>query len=199
MVDSVRNSPNLGGLTVHDQKRSNVSGGQASQLSENGNAQADKSSVSIDLSLSEKVSSLAGSPPINMELVNEIREKVEQGRYPIDLDAISSKLFESIQDAEGQVNMDIDKLLETIAVISQILNTPSLTTQIDKDPDLGIKVKEFETLVEKIRAQQGDFSVSNENLKKIFNELYSVIVEIDNYCDLNLRKLNFLNNLKPLS
>lgn len=95
--------------------------------------------------------------------------------------------------------MDIDKLLETIAVISQILNTPSLTTQIDKDPDLGIKVKEFETLVEKIRAQQGDFSVSNENLKKIFNELYSVILEIDNYCDLNLRKLNFLNNLKPLS
>ena len=95
--------------------------------------------------------------------------------------------------------MDTDKLLETIAVISQILNTPSLTTQIDKDPNFGIKVKEFETLVEKIRAQQGDFSVSNENLKKIFNELYSVIVEIDNYCDLNLRKLNFLNNLKPLS
>jgi len=95
--------------------------------------------------------------------------------------------------------MDIDTLLETIAVISEILNTPSLTTQIDKDPNFGIKVKEFETLVEKIRAQQGDFSVSNENLKKIFNELYSVIVEIDNYCDLNLRKLNFLNNLKPLS
>ena len=95
--------------------------------------------------------------------------------------------------------MDIDKLLETIAVISQILNTPSLTNQIDKDPDLGIKVKEFETLVEKIRAQQGDFPVSNENFKKILNELYSIILEIDNYCDLNLRKLNFLNDLKPLS
>ena len=95
--------------------------------------------------------------------------------------------------------MDIDKLLETIAVISQILNTPSLTNQIDKDPDLGIKVKEFETLVEKIRAQQGDFSVPNENFKKILNELYSIILEIDNYCDLNLRKLNFLNDLKPLS
>ena len=95
--------------------------------------------------------------------------------------------------------MDIDKLLETIAVISQILNTPSLTTQIDKDPDLGIKVKEFETLVEKIRAQQGDFPISNENFKKILNELYSIILEIDNYCDLNLRKLNFLNDLKPLS
>ena len=95
--------------------------------------------------------------------------------------------------------MDIDKLLETIAVISQILNTPSLTNQIDKDPDLGIKVKEFETLVEKIKVQQGDFAVSNENFPKIVNELYSIIIEIDNYCDLNLRKLNFLNNLKPLS
>ena len=95
--------------------------------------------------------------------------------------------------------MDIDKLLETIAVISQILNTPSLTTQIDKDPDLGIKVKEFETLVEKIRAQQGGSSISNENFKKILNELYSIILEIDNYCDLNLRKLKFLNDLKPLS
>ena len=95
--------------------------------------------------------------------------------------------------------MDIDKLLETIAVISQILNTPSLTTQIDKDPNFGIKVKEFETLVEKIKVQQGDFSVSHENFPKIINELYSIILEIDNYCDLNLRKLNFLNNLKPLS
>ena len=95
--------------------------------------------------------------------------------------------------------MDTDKLLETIAVISQILNTPSLTTQIDKDPDLGIKVKEFETLVEKINDQQGYFSVSDENFTKIFNELYSIIVELDNYCDLNLQKLNFLNNLKPLS
>ena len=95
--------------------------------------------------------------------------------------------------------MDIDTLLETIAVISEILNTPSLTTQIDKDPNFGIKVKEFETLVEKIKVQQGDFSVSNENFPKIVNELYSIILEIDNYCDLNLRKLNFLNDLKPLS
>ena len=101
MVDSVRNSPNVGGLTVHDQKKSSVSSGQANQTPVTGAVQAEKSSVSIDLSLSEKVSSLADSPPINMELVNEIHEKVEQGRYPIDLDAVSSKLFESIQDAEG--------------------------------------------------------------------------------------------------
>jgi len=101
MIDSVRNNPNAGGLTVHDQKKSNISGDQSSRLSDPGNIETDNSSVSIDLSLSEKVSSLAGSPPVNMGLVNDIRERVEQGRYPIDLDAISSKLFESIQEAEG--------------------------------------------------------------------------------------------------
>ena len=95
--------------------------------------------------------------------------------------------------------MDIDKLLETIAVISQILNTPSLTNQIDKDPDLGIKVKEFETLVEKVKLQQGGYSVSDEDFPKLLNELYLSIQEIDTYCDLNLQKLNFLENLRPLT
>ena len=199
MVDSVRNSPNLGGLTVHDQKKSSVSSGQANQLPDNGNAQADKASVSVDLSISEKVSSLAGSPPINMELVNEIREKVQQGRYPIDLDAISSKLFESIQDAEGQEDMDIDKLLDSLAVISEVLKTPSLTNQIDQDPEFGIKIKEFETLVEKVKLQHGGISVSDEDFLKLLNELYLSIQEIDTYCDLNLQKLNFLENLRPLT
>lgn len=101
MIDSVRNSPNAGGLTVHDQKKSSVSSGQANRAPDTVDVQADNSSVNLDLSLSEKVSSLAGSPPVNMGLVNDIRERVEQGRYPIDLDAISSKLFESIQEAEG--------------------------------------------------------------------------------------------------
>ena len=45
--------------------------------------------------------------------------------------------------------MEIDKLLENLAVISQILKTPSLTNQIEKNPDFGVKLKEFETLVEK--------------------------------------------------
>lgn len=101
MVDPVRNSPNMGSLAVNDQKKSGVTRTQTSQLSDSNSAKSDNNSVSVDLSLSEKVSSMSSSPPINMELVNEIREKVEQGRYPIDLDAISTKLYESIQDAEG--------------------------------------------------------------------------------------------------
>ena len=95
--------------------------------------------------------------------------------------------------------MEIDKLLENLAVISQILKTPSLTNQIDEDPNFGIKIKEFETLVEKVKLQRGDFSLSNEDLHKLLNELNLSIQEIDTYCDLNLQKLNFLENLRPFT
>ena len=95
--------------------------------------------------------------------------------------------------------MEIDKLLENLAAVSQILKTPSLTNQIEKNPDFGVKLKEFETLVEKIKLQQGGFSVSDEDLSELLSELYFSIQEIDTYCDLNLQKLNFLENLRPLT
>ena len=95
--------------------------------------------------------------------------------------------------------MDIDKLLDSLAVISEVLKTPSLTNQIDQDPDFGIKIKEFETLVEKVKLQHGDISVSDEDLTKLIYELYSSIQEIETHCDINLQKLNFLENLRPLT
>ena len=95
--------------------------------------------------------------------------------------------------------MDIDKLLDSLAVISEVLKTPSLTNQIDQDPDFGIKIKEFETLVEKVKLQHGGFSASDEDLSELLNELYVSIQEIDTYCDLNLQKLNFLENLRPFT
>mgnify|MGYP001483346188 CR=1 FL=1 len=95
--------------------------------------------------------------------------------------------------------MEIDKLLENLAVISQILKTPSLTNQIDKNPNFGKKIKEFETLVEKVKLQHGGFFSSDDDLPELLNELYLNIQEIDTYCDLNLQKLKFLENLKPMA
>ncbi len=95
--------------------------------------------------------------------------------------------------------MEIDKLLENLAVISEILKTPSLTNQIDKNPDFGKKIKEFETLVEKVKLQHGGFFASDDDLPELLNELYLNIQEIDTYCDLNLQKLKFLENLKPMA
>ena len=95
--------------------------------------------------------------------------------------------------------MEIDKLRENLAVILQTLNTPSLTHQIAQDPDFGVKVKELETLVEKINIQHGDISVHIDEYSKALSDLSSKIVEIESYCDLNLDKLSFLKNLKPLN
>ena len=41
---------------------------------------------------------MSKEPPDNIQLVSKIRQKVSEGRYPIDLNAISSKTFESIKN-----------------------------------------------------------------------------------------------------
>ena len=101
MVDTVRNSPNAGTSTVHDQRKSRVSQVEQTNTSVADKTQSPAQSVSVDLSISEKVKSLSSEPPINIEVVSEIRQKVSEGRYPIDLNAITNKLFESTKDGEG--------------------------------------------------------------------------------------------------
>ena len=95
--------------------------------------------------------------------------------------------------------MDIDKLRENLAVILETLNTPSLTNQIAQDPDFGVKVKELETLVEKISIQHGAIFATSDDFSKILGDLSSKIAEIETYCNLNLDKLSFLKSLKPLN
>ena len=94
--------------------------------------------------------------------------------------------------------MDLDKLLENLAVISETLKTPGLTNQIDQDPNFGDKVKKFETLVEQLRLQHGDFSLSDDSLFSSLKEISDKLNEIDDYCNLNLQKLDFLKNIKPI-
>ena len=74
--------------------------------------------------------------------------------------------------------MDIDKLRENLAAILETLNTPSLTNQIAQDPDCGVKVKELETLVEKLNIQHGDNSLLVDEFSKALGDLSSKIVEI---------------------
>ena len=56
---------------------------------------------SKDLTIKDQVSKLADGPPVDRALVNEIKTKVEQGRYPIDLDIVTEKMFESFQESAG--------------------------------------------------------------------------------------------------
>ena len=94
--------------------------------------------------------------------------------------------------------MDLDKLLENLAVISETLKTPGLTNQIDQDPNFGDKIKKLETLVEKLRLQHGDISASDDSLFSSLKEISDKLNEIDDYCNLNLQKLDFLKDIKPL-
>jgi anti-sigma28 factor (negative regulator of flagellin synthesis) len=56
---------------------------------------------SKDLNIKDQVIKLADQPPVDQALVDEIKIKVEQGRYPIDIDVVTEKLFESFQESLG--------------------------------------------------------------------------------------------------
>ena len=98
MVESVRQSPNLGSSAVHDQKKSRAAPVGAESTSATQKTNSAEVSVDVSLSIADKVKSMSSEPPIDIQLVNEIRQKVAEGRYPIDVSAISSKMFESIKN-----------------------------------------------------------------------------------------------------
>ena len=57
---------------------------------------------SQDLTIKDQINDLASSgPPVDKSLVQEIKNKVEQGIYPIDLDIVTEKMFESFEEASG--------------------------------------------------------------------------------------------------
>ena len=93
--------------------------------------------------------------------------------------------------------MEMDKLLETFAVISDNLRSPSFHNQISSDVEFGKKLEELETLVEKIKIQQADGSLSSETLPKVLHELSSKLSDISEHCHFNLQKLDFVNSIKP--
>ena len=98
MVESVRQSPNLGSSAVHDQKKSRASVVDTGSTQVAQKTNSAEVSVDVSLSIADKVKSMSSGPPIDIQLVNEIRQKVAEGRYPIDVSAISSKMFESIKN-----------------------------------------------------------------------------------------------------
>jgi anti-sigma28 factor (negative regulator of flagellin synthesis) len=55
--------------------------------------------ATVQLGDSNKVNIQPDGPPVDRSLVNEIKTKVEQGRYPIDLDIVTEKMFESFREA----------------------------------------------------------------------------------------------------
>ena len=55
---------------------------------------------SKDLRIKDQIKEMADNPPIDKALVEDIKAKVEQGIYPIDLDLVTDKMFESLRESK---------------------------------------------------------------------------------------------------
>lgn len=95
--------------------------------------------------------------------------------------------------------MDLEKLLEQIKAISQILNNPSLRTSSSQNEGMEDLIKEFDLLVGKIELQHANSAVPKEELGLLLSELSEKIELISKHCDINITKLDFIKNVKPLN
>ncbi|MDB9838973.1 flagellar biosynthesis anti-sigma factor FlgM [Planktomarina temperata] len=99
MINSVSNNVSNANVQLSDSNKANIT------VDKNVSDLAPKEIVnkldSKDLTIKDQVAKLADGPPIDRSLVNEIKTKVEQGRYPIDLDIVTEKMFESFKEAES--------------------------------------------------------------------------------------------------
>jgi negative regulator of flagellin synthesis FlgM len=53
------------------------------------------------LSIKNSVSALGETPPIDTEVVSRIKQQIEAGKYPINLDLVSERLMESYLEMKG--------------------------------------------------------------------------------------------------
>ena len=58
-------------------------------------------SDAINVSMKASVSSLAEKPPVDIEVVNRIKQAISDGKYPINLDLVSERLMASYLEMQG--------------------------------------------------------------------------------------------------
>ena len=100
MIDSISNSYNNSAAALTDNSTASSANDKQTATAV---AKATISNIdSQDLTIKDQINDLANSgPPVDKSLVQEIKNKVEQGIYPIDLDMVTEKMFESFEEASG--------------------------------------------------------------------------------------------------
>ena len=96
MINSVSN--NIPTTTVNVNDSSKMSPTVDRQVSDLPTTEIVNRLDSKDLTIKDQVKQLGDEPPVDKNLVNQIKAKVEQGIYPIDLDLVTKKMFESFQE-----------------------------------------------------------------------------------------------------
>jgi len=99
MVDSIKhNVRQMLAPAAQEAKASTAQNNNAAvKISPNISGGAD----AINVSMKASVSSLAEKPPIDIEVVNRIKQAISDGKYPINLDLVSERLMESYLEMQG--------------------------------------------------------------------------------------------------
>ena len=99
MVDSVKhNVRQMLAPAAQEAKASTARNNNADvKISPNSSGGAD----AINVSMKASVSSLAEKPPVDIEVVNRIKQAISDGKYPINLDLVSERLMESYLEMQG--------------------------------------------------------------------------------------------------
>ncbi|WP_347831813.1 flagellar biosynthesis anti-sigma factor FlgM [uncultured Planktomarina sp.] len=99
MVDSIKhNVRQMLAPAAQEAKASTARNNDAAvKMSPNVSGGTDEISVSMKAS----VSSLAEKPPVDIEVVNKIKQAISDGKYPINLDLVSERLMESYLEMQG--------------------------------------------------------------------------------------------------
>ena len=98
MVDSVRSYSGANLDPAKGNKSANTRSASDTTTASEPTSAPKTETVTLDLSSNAKIESLSKEPPIDLELVSEIRQRVAAGEYPIDKVAIASKMFDAIKN-----------------------------------------------------------------------------------------------------
>ena len=101
MVDSVKHSMNRIDIqrTRINEVNEKFGTNKSAMVKE---APADNTSIdSSKLEMSDKVAQLAKQPPIDSEAVARIKNAIADGKYPIDIDAVSNALMDAYRDMKS--------------------------------------------------------------------------------------------------
>ena len=101
MVDSIKHSMNR--IDVQ-RTRINDTEPKLGTKSNDINKNASSDGVSVDTSkveIADKVAQLAKQPPIDSEAVSRIKNAIADGRYPIDIEAVSDALMDAYRDMKS--------------------------------------------------------------------------------------------------
>lgn len=95
--------------------------------------------------------------------------------------------------------MNMEKLLEQLETVSGFLKNPSFQNQTSQFVEIDKIVKEFDVLVERIRLQHDNTVFPNNSSKNLLIELAEKLDLLSEHCNINLDKLDFIRDIKPVS